>query len=37
MATYQPQLNLPTPNKKGGSTYDKKVTGTSKYHGVEIQ
>jgi hypothetical protein len=31
MATYQPQLHLPTPNKKGGWTCDKMVIATTKY------
>ena len=37
MATYQPQLHLPTPNTKGGLTHDKKVIATTIYHWIDIQ
>jgi hypothetical protein len=37
MATYQPQLHLPTTNTKGGWSYDKKVIATTKYHWIDIQ
>jgi len=37
MATYQPQIHLPTPNTKGGWTHDKKVIATTIYHWIGIQ